>query len=426
MHEVSNPKIRPPVKLIDSDLGHKYVEFPDDVFFMESIAINNDFEEGVAYAPVQCYKNGVEESHLFRFTAADTSATHIAGPIAAPGGSTDVTVFGSALSSDGILYLCCFNRNSILYFDLKTLNPREVEYVECKEIPNVPAPNDVCVDPDDETILYAVGGTQRKLCYCVEFNNATHGRVYKIQLKDDDSHHIHTENKWLKTLAGVEVLNGELWVAQLFNILKKPTHHGIISRLKEVWEGTDAQDQVWLADNIDCFDGNKLLCPAYSTLPASVVQSVKRFGFLASWGNFVAQIATAVMRKESVQEALKDPECSLAFSNTYVEEDAAHAPIRLIIIDPVTDESYHFEVDLDETRKTRGLVEIKDRDSDKVLGKRYHFNEQVTHASHMKLGDTGFIACVNFEQPRILLLEDTPFRDAVSSDRNTEGDALLG
>jgi len=166
MREVPNPSTRPPIKLIDSDLGHKYVEFPDDVFFMESIALNNTFAQGVAYAPVQCYKNGVEESHLFRFTASDTKATHVAGPIAAPGGSTDVTIFGSALSSDGILYLCCFNRNSILYFDLKDLTPDQVDFIECKEIENVAAPNDVCLDPDDETVLYAVGGTQRKLCYC--------------------------------------------------------------------------------------------------------------------------------------------------------------------------------------------------------------------------------------------------------------------
>ena len=33
------------------------------------------------------------------------TAKHIAGPIAAPDGSIDVTVFGSALTSGGMLYL---------------------------------------------------------------------------------------------------------------------------------------------------------------------------------------------------------------------------------------------------------------------------------------------------------------------------------
>jgi hypothetical protein len=157
--EVTSPAKRNPVKLTDAQVGYSYIEFPEDTFYMESMAQNTAFRPGVAYVPVQRYVNGQEESHLYEITSSSTVAKHIAGPIAASNGSRDITIFGSALSSEGILYLCAFNRNSILSYDLNTL-PDTVETMTCtNEIRGISSPNDVGLDPDDETVLYVVGGT---------------------------------------------------------------------------------------------------------------------------------------------------------------------------------------------------------------------------------------------------------------------------
>jgi len=173
---------------------------------------------------------------------------------------------------------------------------------------------------------------------------------------------------------------------------------------------------VWMADNVDVFGEDMLICPAYSTLPESTVDNVMKRPLLSSTILFVVQIVSAIMHRERFRDAIRDPEVCLSFSNTYIKEGEEPAPVRLIFLKPNHPEStFHFEVDLAETRAQNAEREIKD-ESGKVLGKRYFFNEQVTHAAHLKNENgEGFVACVNFEQPRILLLNDKAFRDAMVS-----------
>jgi hypothetical protein len=405
-----SPAKRTPVKVTDAQVGYSYIEFPDDTFFMESMAQNEAYRPGVAYVPVQRYASGQEESHLYEITASSTVAKHIAGPITAPNGSRDVTIFGSALSSQGILYLCAFNRNSILSYDLKTL-PDTVKKMTCPhEIRNLSSPNDVCLDPSDETVLYVAGGSFRRICCCFSFSNSAYGRVYKVELSKHDKISVLTDG--LNTLAGVEVLNGTLWSAQLFDIVKmdasgKPT---------VVWEGFDDQEQVWLADNIDVFgDQGTLVCPAYSTIPAATVQKVLNRNRMMSFVLFYFQVASAISHGERLRTALRDPEVSLAFSHTYIESNVPPSPVRLIFLD-ASGTAFHFEIDMAETRAKNKSRSIKSRDGE-VLGLRHFFHEQVTHASHLKSpdGTTGYVACVNFEQPRILLLNDKVFREALAT-----------
>lgn len=411
MSSCPSPKLQTPRQLTDVEVGYSYVEFPDDTFFMESMAQNESFRPGVAYVPVQRYVNGQEESHLYEITASSSStvAKHIAGPITAPDGNRDITIFGSALSSKGILYLCAFNRNSILAFDLNTL-PTTVKKMCCTvEIRRLSSPNDVCLDPKNEEVLYVAGGTFRRACCCFSFSNSAYGRVYKIELSKHNKVSVQADD--LNTLAGVEVVNDTIWSAQLFDILKidssgKPT---------VAWEGFDAQEQVWLADNIDTFgDAGVLVCPAYSTASAVSVQKIFHRSRVVSAALIYFQIVTAVRRGERLRTALRDPEVCLSFSNTYIESTSPPAPVRLIFIDSTSGATQHFEIDLVETRQRHQSRTVKSR-TDKVLGQRHFFNEQVTHASHLRAADgTGFIACVNFEQPRILLLRDTIFRDAMT------------
>lgn len=151
----SSPAKQPPIKLTDAELGYKYIEFPGDVFFMESLA-QSSFREGkIAYVPVGRNIRGAEEAHIYSISLDSDQAKHVAGPVMAPDGSKDITIFGSALSDDGILYLCAFNRNSILAFDMKTIGedvaPKEMKCTI--EYAGVPSPNDVCTDPNDPLAL---------------------------------------------------------------------------------------------------------------------------------------------------------------------------------------------------------------------------------------------------------------------------------
>jgi hypothetical protein len=77
-----NPAKQPPIKLTDAEIGYKYIEFPDDVFFMESLAQNASFRDGkIAYIPVKRHVNGEEESHIYSISLDSDRAKHVAGPV---------------------------------------------------------------------------------------------------------------------------------------------------------------------------------------------------------------------------------------------------------------------------------------------------------------------------------------------------------
>mmetsp|Transcript_1744 Transcript_1744/g.3663 ORF Transcript_1744/g.3663 Transcript_1744/m.3663 type:complete len:439 (+) Transcript_1744:206-1522(+) len=436
MTSVPSPSTATPIQLKDTGIA-SYIEFPDDTFFMESLSQNSKFRPGVAYVPVQRFVNGVEESHIYEITPSEPNAKHVAGPIASPDGSTDVTVFGSCLDDNGILYLCAFNRNSIIALDLTRTNEAdEGKKAVCHlEVPGLASPNDVALDnstmDENTTTLYVVGGTLRNLCG-LGFSNSAYGQVFKVELTPNDPPTVTTIVEDLNVLAGVEVLGNKVWIAQLYDIISQDKTDAASTKVE--WDGTTKEDTVWMADNIDTYkskDGQTLmLCPAYSTVSTFVAQNVMRRKTLFSSILFYYQISTSWMRGESIREALRDPEVSLSFSNTYISEGTAPAPVRLIFQSTRNDsnQAWHFEVDLEEARSKHAPRDICDReDKSKVLGQRHYFNEQVTHAAHLvtssENGDgsttkKGFVACVNFEQPRILLLEDSAFEAVMATSLN--------
>ena len=391
----------PPIRLTDQQVGYKYVEFPDDVFYMESISINNSYRSDVAYVPVQRWVNGVEESHLYKITARSQTAQHIAGPIAAPDNSTDVTVFGSALSDAGILYLCAWNRNSILVCDLERLST--VSRMICAtEITGITAPNNVAVDGD---VLYVAGGSSFGLFH--QFSNAAFGQIFKVEL--GNGNRVSVVSSGHTTLAGIEVFDNQLYVSQLFDIFKTNPPAALTWSQQTVWHGLDETNQVWLADNIDVFDSNYLICPAFSTTSAFIADHVMAKPKLATKINLLAQLITKLVRGESLGEALLDPEVDIFFSNTFIQEGKEEPPVKLVFLKG-GDQAVHFEIDLVDTRAKNPPREVFSRDG-RLLGMRHFFNDQVTHAAQLP----GYIACVNFEQPRILLLGDQVFRDNLYS-----------
>ena len=451
-----SPELCGITQLTDEVIPHHYIEFPEDTIFMESLSYNPQWNSNngsnFAYVPVQRFVNGGTESHIYTIQPNIEEAVHWLGPLAAVdeyGPTTDVTVFGSALSHDGILYVCAFNRNTILAYDL--LHQPDSDFaLPLFEIPNIWAPNDISIDPDDPSVLYVAGGSLKRLfrdCHgqdtekCLQYSNPVDGAIYKITLTDTATSSNNVKEatvtilqKDLLTLAGIEVSKGLVWTAQLFNMFVIPASNDATTRsLQIIWQGDDnsgtskaiLDDVVWLADNVDTADfGNGyLVSPAFSTQGEILVDVGLKSSFLATLGNFAAQIVTKFSQRESLPEALLDPEVDLCFSNTYIREGVDPEPIRLFFLaenshmdDPTTtmnscDNVHHFEIDLVETRQNYPPREIVDPRTKKVLGMRHFFNEQVTHTAHLQdINLGGYLALVNFEQLRILMLDDTIFR----------------
>jgi len=412
-------------KLTDEGIA-EYIEFPSDTHFMESMAHNPKYKKHIAYVPVQRSTGvgGTNETYVYEICAGQPEAKLCFGPIATSDG-TEITIFGSALTSKGLLYLACFNRNSLLLYDLENLPENatvEGEHVICKmEIENLPSPNDVCIDPDDENVLYVAGGTFDSLWPLIStFTNAAYGQVFKVTVKKEEEHHSETFAKGFDTLAGIEVVGDDIWVAQLYDVFTLDKNKKK-SKSTTKWIGNDKDDTIWLADNVDVFDDKWMLIPAYNTAPKFSLYIMKR-NFFVSGILVYLQIASAKSQKQNLKEALLDPEVALRFSNTYIEDGKEPAPIRLIMLssEPGEEKYFHFEVDLVETRKKHKPWEVKDK-AGNVKGLRNYFNEQVTHASHLiSESGQGYIVCISFEEPRILMLKDDKFREMMKSKYSSE------
>jgi hypothetical protein len=383
----------------------KYVEFPQDTVFLESVASYN----GKLYAPAQRLigPDKAPQTFLYEVAPGMKTAKEIMGPLEVEG-STSITIFGSGVTSAGKMILCCFNRNSLLIYDMNQLPPTGSPAPCLQEIPDLPSPNDMCIDPNHENILYVVGGTFRNIM-CGTFTNSAYGQVFKVDLSNNQ---VTTVAKDLDTLAGVEVVGRKVWIAQLYNVLTLDITKDYQQQI--VWQGNDGNGQVWLADNIDTmkdYEGkgnDKVICPAYSMSPESTVNSILSRNARMSLVLFGFQIMTMCTRGESFREAILDPEVNLTLSNTFIQEGDVPKPIRFFVADG---KKYtHFAVDLKETRAKHAPWEPEPGK------KRHYFNEQVTHMSHMKdRANQGYFVCVNFEQPRILFLKDNKFKKCLVS-----------
>lgn len=492
--------------LTDHQVGYAYIQLPEDTVFLESIAHNDTFAPRRAFIAVQrcvsvpndqtekrgSVKGGeydeegqyevpdnateytfadtmrVKETHIYEIRVGQRRAKHICGPLLAPDGSRDMSIFGSTLSNTGFMYMCAFDRNSILGLNLckvvaekeeeegtsqstgynpaetltrddwdeedfpeqndidekgievpleMTLKPVEPRRpVTCDiEITGVSSPNDVAIDPNHENVLYVAGGTMQRL-FCVPFSNAAEGVLYKITLpnKINRKASVTVYGSGMHTLAGIEVAqDGELWVAELFDIFRqeKPSKRAI------AWKGDDGDGTVWMADNVDTFDETMLLCPAYSTTSEVVINSILKNAALSSFFLVIVHLFSAILQRESVRKALRDPEVSLSFSNTYIKEGEDPKPVRLIFLQPKSSDensqvkAYHFEIDLQETRANHAPWDVVDLETGQLKGRRNYFNDQVTHAAQLKADDGGsYIVCLNFEEPRLLVLQDKIFR----------------
>lgn len=367
------------LQLDSDDVDYAYIKFPDDVKFIGSIAHNAKFGAGKAFVPVLRDIKGKKETHLYGFHPASLQAQHIAGPIKAPDGSTDVTVFGSHVDKKGMLYLCCWNRNSILVADMNRAKRKSETLVCDAEYKEIMKPKDVTTDPRNEKILYVAGSTLR---------DTPTGVVYKIELDKPGGidYQKSVQADGFSTLAGIKVVNKEIWLCQIYDIVAQDTKKSQSPAVQQ-WKGNDGKGNVWLANCINAFDTKYALCPAYKVVPEDVVDSVMK---RPTSGSGLASIFCCC-RKDA----------SKALSLTHSEESEEGGAIRLMFIDTLNvTKSIHMEIFLPDKDDT------------------FSSKSGITHVQHVVdiKKRKGVVACINFEQPRILVMKDNAFHSIIKNE----------
>ena len=429
------------IHLTDADVGYHYVELPEDTTWIESMAYHATYRKESSYYPVQRPSPDDPQrkvTHIYAIEHA-TTLRHIAGPVALRDGTTDLIPFGSALSSQGLLLLCITNKNILIGFDLERLETENhhetTETVRPHvEIPGIPTINDVCFDPRDESIVYTVGGqTNIFPLPPFKYNDSAFGVLYRTKLDREGTTYTHKTQriaKGMTTLAGVKCLHGRVYLSQLYNILEhdidNPKHP-----MERVWKGTASDNFTWLADTLeeaDLFAGEPslLLAPVYRTGSEAQVKAFMKFKAGSSTAMVYYRLAlTARVKSLPRAQAQQEADYLASISNTYMDEshkeDKAQ-PVRLVFLKfpdctsggSKKPQAFHFQVDLEQTVAEHPPRYVQDEFMpDKVHGFRHHFNGQVVTAMHLQSTSTeraGYIACVNFEQPRILFLKDEVFR----------------
>lgn len=455
-NNVPSPKLCGTTQLTDEGIA-SYIELPEDTFYMEALAQNALFDSINAYVPAQRYvkSNGREETHIYSIRPGITDAEHLLGPIGALDDqgrlTTDITPFGVTLSSTGILYVAAWNRNSVLAYDLSQPLSTTTPVPPLFEIQGLATPNDIALDPNNDSILYVAGGTflggnkncqhesnSNKRRKCIQYSNPTCGKIFRVDVNQVQStdYDIEIFSTNHLTLAGIEIVNNVVWAAQLYDIFVQNVNKQQLYAAEVVWKGREdsavvaALDNVWLADNVDVYDDTFVVIPAFSVAPTWSVELGASNPIMATLANLFLQISTSFQNEdETILEGLKDPFVDLSFSNTYIQDGVPPAPIRLIFMNTIDDTIsatatperskeeavcegvFHLEIDLVETRANNPPREVMDPETGEVLGMRHYFNEQVTHAAHLTSSNgEGFLALVNFEQPRVLLLQENAFR----------------
>lgn len=343
-------------------------------------------------------------------------ARHVCGPIALQNGCLDVSIWGAALSSAGILYLCAYNHNLIIDIDLAHIINSGADGITKPNL-QIPAdaPNNVTIDPKDESILYVGAGSRIQILPNFVFTNPEWGTILQLKINDartDTSVKVVADG--LPGIAGVGVVDDYV-VASFQSRMMALDMKNNFSR-KTIWVGDSSNNDVWLVDDIKPIDcqgkEGMFIVPAYTSCSWMKAKMLLNVSFLHSAYLFVGQLLSAWKEKENLKAALLDAEVAVNYSNTFIGPEASPCPIRLAVLKNDGSEGKHYEIDLSETRKNHPNWDVTDLEfgTGKVLGQRYFFDEQVTHAAHLKTSDDeGYIVCINFQQPRVLIMKDNAF-----------------
>jgi hypothetical protein len=303
-------------------------------------------------------------------------------------GTDLLTSFGSKLRDDGVLVLCIFNRNTILGIDLAN---KSISF----EVNNIPCPNDLSISPSDPNMLFVAGGAGvRNPANIAESWDDTlavmppMGRVYQIDTRTSKVVELHSLG--LSSLAGIESVQGNLYVSQLYEIVRLPVK-GPAKRPETVWEGTEvgSGEMCYFSDNLSLWDERTLAVSVYREMAAAAAAGMQNsFLSVVGWG--AGKCATSVYNFFTcAPNELDNAELLMSFSTKDVFVD-----VHFLLMDVVSGKKWHLKIE-------RSALNLP---SDST------FDGHVTHVQR----HGGKLVCVNFKSNAVLVLDDKVVEAAIA------------
>jgi len=367
----------------------RFIDLVDDAaagfHFVESCCFNKKFDPHHVYVPVQ---HTDLSCHIYKVDFKNGTKAEWVLQVVKNDGETELSPFGTALSDDGVLWLCCFNENMLVALDLKGM----VLLAEVK----CPAPNDVCLSRDGKYVYAGCGSWLGKIPVA-----AGKGTIWRAETRPPYSI-TKVANNCQGTMAGVAEENGQVYCAHLqrMTVYGKPgpsTAKAKVQGARQIWTGycshSDASEKVgkyYLADNLSWWDDETrdvLFTPCYRYLAGGIGALLDRYAKLSAigWGAARALTMFNRLREEGIDAVARvnddglSPEVDLSFSKGDVFE---HAHLSLMNVRTRATANYVF--------KLNAAVQGHDYDG------------HITHVEHV--GD-GLIVCVNFLMRKLLIID---------------------
>lgn len=233
---------------VENDEARRFVKLPIPSFrFIESCAYRSCVDPDHVYAPVQATdaRHGVWRIGIRQPQPEPEQVCMLPDP--------EHELFGSKLLSDGRLVICSFQGERLLIVDVHT-------GALVDQIPLPAAPNDVAYDPADEAILYVCVNSSRygdqHALNALRVASHDLGDIFRVDLRDRSVVRVASG---LEVMAGIAVVGEELWVSELYRLVRVDPRTGSWERL------SDTHDPRFLADNLTHFSGRggKLILPMY-------------------------------------------------------------------------------------------------------------------------------------------------------------------
>lgn len=302
-------------------------------------------------------------------------------------GTDELTVFGSDLTDDGILWLSVYNVNKVIALDL-------VKKQRIYQFDDIPCPNDLCISMEDPNIIYIAGALKssaEKLAVTQQLAvTPVFGEIYMINVKNKTVKNTNINS--LATLAGIAELNNTIVVSELYAIKTIKTNTFFHRKPAKVWHGTSIGDGelCYLSDNIKRWDEYRATVSIYRSVSKSEVELMEN-SYLALFGWSCGKVLTCIYNCfTGAPNDLNNAELLISFSTGDVFVD-----VCFMILDTRNNHAYHFKLDNEKLN----------------IPPHVEFDGHVTHVQHH--GDK--IIFINFKSDHIMVLDDTEVNNILNS-----------
>ena len=166
----------------------------DNVTFLESSGGNEEYDrfrndgKSKIYIAVQieCRYTAIKciswDKNENKSTKSSVKVEDIIPQVRLPDGTEKMTIYGCKVSNTGMFWMCAFDSNLVLCYDLNVKPIPTLKYQV-----QVPAPNDLCISTTDERVIYVAGGLTSNFdssilrsIFIKTSNIPIFGEIYKI------------------------------------------------------------------------------------------------------------------------------------------------------------------------------------------------------------------------------------------------------